>query len=119
MNSLYVALGGALGSVVRFWLGTAVAERAGAHFWGTLFVNVTGSYIIGLAAALGKDHAFTRHFVIIGILGGYTTFSSFSLQTLELFQGGQIGWALGNIGLSVVLCLVSVWLGWQSARVFA
>jgi fluoride exporter len=115
MTLLYVALGGALGSVLRFWLGGAVGERAGAHFWGTLAVNVIGSFVIGICAAT-RPGDFTRHFVMIGILGGFTTFSSFSLQTLELFQRGSVGLALANVGLSIALCLLGVWLGNVTGR---
>ena len=110
---LQVALGGALGSVLRFWLGTFVGMKAGAAFWGTLFVNVTGSFLIGLAASFEKNGPsdFTRQFVMIGILGGFTTFSAFSLQTLELFRAGTPGLAAANVALSLVLCLLGVWLG--------
>ena len=113
---LYVATGGALGSVLRFWLGGIVGDKAGAAVWGTLFVNVAGSFLIGLAAALGKDHAFTRHFVMAGVMGGFTTFSTFSLQTLDLFRDGSTGLALANIALSIALCLLGVWLGSLAGR---
>ncbi len=115
---LWVALGGALGSVGRFWLSGAIADRCGQEFpWGTLIVNVTGSFVIGLFATIfepgGRLFATpdTRAFVLAGLCGGYTTFSSFSLQTLKLAQDGQWLWAGGNILLSVLLCLLGVWLG--------
>jgi CrcB protein len=118
MTFLHIALGGALGSVLRFWIGALVAEKAGAPFWGTLAVNVIGSFAIGICAV--KDAGdFTKHFVMIGILGGFTTFSSFSLQTLELFQRGSTGLALANIALSIVLCLIGVWLGHAAGRALA
>ena len=113
MTYLMVALGGALGSVLRFWLGGLVSEKAGAMFWGTLAVKVTGSFLIGLASSFekGGPSDFTRHFVMVGIMGGFTTFSAFSLQTLELFQKGSATLALANIALSLTLCLLCVWLG--------
>ena len=118
MTYLMVAFGGALGSVLRFWLGTLVGMKAGAPFWGTLFVNVTGSFLIGLAASFEKNGPsdFTKHFVMIGIMGGFTTFSAFSLQTFELFRAGSTGVAMLNVSLSLVLCLLGVWLGATAGR---
>lgn len=107
---LMVAAGGALGSVLRFWLATMMAARGTQAFWGTLLVNIVGSLLIGVFAFMrGGD--FTRHFWIVGVMGGFTTFSAFSLQTLELFQKGNIGLAAVNVGLSIVICLVAVWIG--------
>jgi CrcB protein len=114
-----VAVGGALGSLGRFWLSGLVAERYGSVFpWGTLVINVTGSFIIGVFQALNESEgrvmaapAF-RQFFMIGICGGYTTFSSFSLETLKRAQDGQWLYAGGNVVLSVVFCLVAVWLGY-------
>jgi len=113
MTTLMVALGGALGSVLRFWLGSIVGHKAGAPFWGTLFVNVTGCFLIGLLGNLRENgpSEFDRYFLMVGVMGGYTTFSTFSLQTLELFKAGSAGLALTNIALSMVLCLLGVWLG--------
>jgi CrcB protein len=115
---LWVATGGALGSVGRYWLSGLVAARVGETFpWGTLFVNVTGSFLIGLLAALtipeGRFTASpgTRQFLMFGVCGGYTTFSSFSLQTLNLLRDGEWLYAGGNVLLSVLLCLIGVWLG--------
>lgn len=116
---LWVAIGGALGSVSRFWLSGVVAERWGETFpWGTLFVNVTGSVLIGFLAALTLPEgrwsippAF-RQFFMIGVCGGYTTFSSFSLQTLNLLRDREWLYAGGNVVLSVTLCMVAVWLGY-------
>jgi CrcB protein len=108
-----VALGGATGSVLRFWLGSVIGHKAGAPFWGTLFVNVTGCFLIGLLGNLRENGPgeFDRYFLMVGVLGGYTTFSTFSLQTLELLQKGSAPLALANIALSLVLCLLGVWLG--------
>ncbi|MBN8216675.1 MAG: fluoride efflux transporter CrcB [Spirochaetes bacterium] len=117
-NYVYVALGGAIGSVARYWLSGAFARWIGAGFpWATLCVNVTGSLLIGFFAALtaadGRNllSPGMRTFLMVGICGGYTTFSSFSLQTMELAQGGQWLKAGGNILASVASCLVAVWLG--------
>lgn len=118
----WVALGSALGGVARFWCSGFVAERVGGTFpWGTMLVNVLGSFVIGLFATLtGPDgrllagyHA--RQFVMVGLCGGYTTFSSFSLQTLDLIRGDEWLEAGLNVALSVVLCLLAVWLGHLAA----
>ncbi|MCE9611111.1 MAG: CrcB family protein [Chthoniobacter sp.] len=110
LSYFLVALGSALGGVLRFWLGAFMGERLGAVHLGTVFVNVSGSFFIGFIAALGPM-PLTRQLLVIGILGGYTTFSSFSLQTLELAQEGKWATAGGNVALSVVLSLVAVALG--------
>ena len=113
-----IALGGALGSVLRFFLGGAIATHFGETFpWGTLIVNVTGSFVIGFIATFtGPDGRWfasgeTRLFLMTGICGGYTTFSSFSLQTLNLARDGDWLRAGANTVGSVALCLVAVWLG--------
>jgi CrcB protein len=117
-NYLWIALGGALGTVARYWFSGFVARIIGETFpWGTLLVNVSGSFIIGFFAALtGPDGRMfvgstARQFVMVGLCGGYTTFSSFSLQTLNLMNDGEWLRAGGNIVLSVALCLIFVWLG--------
>jgi CrcB protein len=115
---LAVALGSALGGVARYGLSGLVARSFGETFpWGTLIVNVLGSFLIGFVAALtGPDgrvlvSPVTRQFWMPGIFGGFTTFSSFSLQTLSLAQDGEWTRALANVTLSVALCLLGVWLG--------
>jgi CrcB protein len=124
---LWVALGGALGSVSRFWLNGIMSGKFGETFpWGTLVVNVTGSFIIGIIAALAvpegrmdsPSRAFATQFLMIGVCGGYTTFSSFSLQTLNLFRDREWLYAGGNVILSVILCMIAVWLGWLLGSVF-
>jgi CrcB protein len=119
---LWVALGSALGGVARFWMSGLVAERVGEIFpWGTLSVNVLGSFIIGLFGTLtAADGRLlvppeVRIFVMVGFCGGFTTFSSFSLQTLALARDGEWLWAGANILLSVVVCLLAVWLGHSAA----
>ena len=115
---LWIALGGALGSAARYACSNLAAAWLGPSFpWGTLFINVFGSFVIGFFGALtGPDGRLmvpgdARQFVMVGLCGGFTTFSSFSLQTLTLAQEGDVLRAGLNIGGSVVLCLLSVWLG--------
>src|SRR5271170_463271 len=121
--SFLVAVGGALGSVTRYWFALLVDQHSNKLFpwgqtfpWGTLLVNITGSFVIGflftVTAPEGRlmANSNTRLFFMTGICGGYTTFSSFSLQTLNLARDGQWGYAIANIGLSVALCLGGVWL---------
>jgi len=116
---LLIGLGGAVGSIARHWCNGLVAAVMGVAFpWGTILINVLGSIVIGFAAATMHDGGRfpasndARLFVMVGICGGYTTFSAFSLQTLTLIQGGQWLPAAGNIGLSVVLCIAGVWIGY-------
>jgi CrcB protein len=118
LNYVSIALGGALGSMARYWLSGAIAESHGSAFpWGTIAVNVSGSLLIGFfATATGPEGRWLvppifREFFMFGICGGYTTFSSFSLQTLNLAQEGQWFRAGSNCVLSLVGCLVAVWLG--------
>lgn len=118
----WVALGGAIGTVGRYWLSGVIARLIGETFpWGTLVINVMGSFIIGFFATLtGPDGrvyvgSTARQFVMIGICGGYTTFSSFSLQTLNLMNDGEWLYAGANITGSVVLCLLAVWAGYMLA----
>jgi len=122
MTVLWVALGGALGSVARYALSGIAVRWLGAAFpYGTLFVNVTGSFAIGLLAALvaadGRPSlsADARAFLLVGVLGGFTTFSSFSLETLNLARSGALGPAVLNVAGSVALCLAAVSLGFATA----
>jgi fluoride exporter len=117
-NYVWIAIGGALGTTGRYWLSGVVARIVGETFpWGTLVVNVSGSFVIGFFGALtgpaGRIFvgSTARQFVMVGICGGYTTFSSFSLQTLNLMNDGEWANAGANIGLSVILCLIGVWAG--------
>lgn len=117
-NALWIFVGGGLGSLARWSCSGLVANRFGQAFpWGTLIVNVSGSFIIGLFATLTGPEgrwlapASFRQFFMIGICGGYTTFSSFSLQTLNLASDGEWLYAAGNVIFSVISCLVAVWLG--------
>jgi CrcB protein len=125
---LWVALGGALGSVARFWINGLVIEKTSATFpWGTLVINVTGSFVIGIIGALAipegrmdsQSRVFATQFLMIGVCGGYTTFSSFSFQTLSLLREHEWLYAGGNVILSVVLCMLAVWLGWLLGATFS
>jgi len=118
MSYFWIFLGGGLGSIARLAGSGFFARHFGETFpWGTLLVNVTGSFLIGCFATLtGPDGTWlvpptARQFVMIGVCGGYTTFSSFSLQTLSLAQDGEWFKAGGNAMLSFALCLIAVWLG--------
>ena len=115
---LWIGLGSALGGMARYWGSDIVARFLGYTFpWGTLLVNVSGSLIIGFFAVItGPDGRMfvgetAKQFVMIGVLGGYTTFSAFSLQTLVLVQDGEWLHAGANVVASVVLCLAAVWVG--------
>ena len=117
-NYLWIAVGSALGGMARYWCSGIAARLLGETFpWGTLFVNILGSLIIGFFATLtGPDGRIlvgstTRLFVMVGFCGGYTTFSSLSLQTLNFIHDGEFLYAGLNIAASVVLCLLAVWIG--------
>lgn len=125
LNYVLVAIGSALGGTARYWASGVIANQAGQSFpWGTLFVNVTGSFIIGLFAGMTSPESRSlvspeaRTFFTLGLCGGYTTFSSFSLQTLTLMQSREWLYACGNAVLSLVLCLAAVWLGYSIADAF-
>ena len=119
---IWISLGGALGTAGRYLLSGLVANLVGETFpFGTILINVTGSFVIGFFAALtGPDGRIyvgstARHFVMTGLCGGYTTFSAFSLQTLNLMHDGEWLYAGANIVLSVVLCLIAAWAGYVLA----
>jgi len=118
LSYIVVMLGGALGTGARFWASGLVAERAGEFFpLGTLIVNITGSFAIGFLAAFAEPEGRFllsprfREFFLVGVCGGYTTFSSFSLQTLDLIRDGDWFKAGLNTLLSFACCLAAVWLG--------
>ena len=122
---LAIMAGGAGGTALRLWLSGLLTAKYGDSFpVGTLVVNLIGSFLISLFAGLaGPDgpllvSPLTRQVAMIGVLGGFTTFSSFSFQTLNLFNDGQWARASANVGLSVVLCLLAVWLGQLAAQAF-
>lgn len=116
LKTCLVFVGGGLGATARYWLGGwAQARSTSATFpYGTLVVNVTGSLLIGvvLALVLRQDLPLGwRLFLAIGVLGGFTTFSSFAYETVSLVQSGDLGSALANVVGTNVLCLVCCWLG--------
>jgi fluoride exporter len=122
---LWIAMGGALGSVARYWFSGVIGRQFGETFpWGTLLVNVSGSFAVGLLAALAEPGGRRfigptgRQFFIYGLCGGYTTFSSFSLQTLALAREGDWFKAGANAAGSVLLCMVAVWLGYAVGASF-
>lgn len=123
LTYLVIAIGSMLGGLARYGCGLLAAAWWGAAFpWGTLFINILGSFVIGGFATLtGPDGRIYvgplgRQFVMVGLCGGYTTFSSFSLETLELVQRGQVPAAGSYVALSLVLCLLAVWLGHALAQ---
>jgi len=116
-----VAIGGACGSVLRFWVGSYVSNRTGARFpAGTFLVNITASFLIGflvtiLAAKVSWSPQW-RYLILIGFIGGYSTFSTFEFETFRIFQEGEFLMAGLNVLLSVVVGFISVWLGVISGK---
>jgi CrcB protein len=115
---LWIALGSAIGGAARYGVGTVSLYWLGHGFpWGTLFINVTGSFAIGFFNTLTEpDGRFfvpqrLRQFFMIGICGGYTTFSAFSLETIELVERGRALAAASYGCVSMILCLIAVWIG--------
>jgi len=118
MTYIWIAAGSALGGAFRYWCSGVAARLIGETFpWGTLLINILGSFVIGVFFTLtGPDGRLLvspniRQFVMVGLCGGYTTFSSFSLQTLNLIRDGEILYAGANIAASVLLCMLAVWIG--------
>jgi fluoride exporter len=121
-SALLVALGGAIGSVARWATAFVITQQVGPAFpWGTLTINVAGSFLIGVIGELARTASLgvtpdVRTFLVIGCLGGFTTFSSFSFEMLELFQRGALTPAVLYAGGSVVLGLAAAWAGFSVAR---
>jgi CrcB protein len=120
-QALAIAAGGALGALLRYWTSTAVHARLGTGFpYGTLTVNVLGSLLIGFLSVWLMDRMIAgpalRAFLLIGVLGAYTTFSTFSLETLNLLEAGHLGKAALNIVASVLVCVAAASLGVLAAR---
>lgn len=116
---LSVALGGALGASARYLTGVAAVRLMGHGFpWGTLTVNIVGSFFMGAMVVVLSHYSATRFapLLITGILGGFTTFSAFSLDAVTLFERGQIGTAAGYVGASVVLSILALFAGLIVAR---
>lgn len=113
---LVIMVGGATGALSRFWLANWVYAWLGRDFpWGTLVVNVLGSFTMGLLYVIllerGPLSVEWRALLLVGFLGAFTTFSSFSIETLVLIEQGYLARAFANIWLSVLACLVTCWLG--------
>ena len=124
MDYMWVAIGSGLGGVGRYACSRAMASWLGAGFpWGTLLVNVAGSFLIGLIAGLagpgGRIGADLRLFLTVGLCGGFTTFSAFSFETMELLRERHFAAAGANVLASVLVCLAGVWLGSLAAGAFS
>jgi CrcB protein len=119
---LLIALGGALGSVARYLASGAVHRVSSPFFpYGTFVVNVSGCLVFGVLAGLANERAVlgpnARLFLLVGVLGGYTTFSTFGFETFELLRSARFGAALANAGGQVVAGVAGVWLGTVVSRV--
>jgi CrcB protein len=113
---LFIAFGGAFGAVLRYGASLGVYTVLGRGFpWGTLFVNVVGSLLMGLLSILLLERYNIgpewRAAALVGMLGSFTTFSTFSIETLNLLEQGDLLRAAGNIVFSIAVCLVAVWFG--------
>ena len=121
MQALAIAGGGAIGALMRFYASTGVYAFLGRGFpYGTLFVNISGSIVMGLLYVLFIDRLQVspevRSALLVGVLGAFTTFSTFSIETLNLLENGEMGKATLNIVLSISLCLLGAWLGMLAGR---
>jgi len=121
MQALAIAAGGAIGALLRFWMSNGIYSLVGRTFpYGTLAVNVLGSLLMGLLYVLLIDKlvlgAHWRAALLVGLLGAFTTFSTFSIETLNLIEEGELVRALLNVLLSVVLCLGAAWVGMLMGR---
>ncbi len=121
MQLSVIAFGGAVGAVLRFLLSNSVYAIMGRNFpWGTLFVNVLGSLLMGFLYILFVERMQTsvelRSFVLVGLLGAFTTFSTFSIETLTLIESGELLRAGLNILISIICCVAACWLGFMLGR---
>jgi CrcB protein len=114
MPAIYVALGGAAGSVTRYYAGIWITNATGARTPGTVAINVLGSFVIGLFLVLSSQRSWPNALVFlvaIGFLGGFTTFSAFTWQTYSLLKTGETARAVMNVGASIALGMMAVWAG--------
>ena len=121
MKYFMVGIGGAIGSALRFWLGSYIGGRLGSRFpYGTFVVNMSGSFLIGLVLTIMAEKTQWsgnwRYLIPIGLIGGYTTFSAFEYETFRLFQDGQMATAALNVALSVIVGFFGVWAGAVAGR---
>jgi CrcB protein len=121
---LVVGIGGFLGAIARFWLGAYVANQMGTRFpYGTFVINISGSFCIGLIMTLLTERSNLspnwRYLIPVGFIGAYTTFSTFEYETLRNFQDGQAAVGLLNVGLSLLVGFIAVWLGVVLGRAVA
>ena len=120
-KTIFIALAGVVGTLVRYWLSGFVSRQYGENFpWGTLIVNLIGSFLAGAIYHLAEERLLIsptlRTIILIGLIGGFTTFSSYGLQTFTLLRDGQIGLATLNVALSNVLGLFMVWTGYVAFK---
>ena len=116
-KTIFIALAGLVGTLIRYWLAGFVTRQYGENFpWGTLIVNLIGSFLAGALYHLAEERLLIpptlRTVILIGLIGGFTTFSSYGLQTFTLLRDGQIGLATLNVAVSNVLGLLMVWMGY-------
>ena len=120
-KTILIAFAGLVGTLIRYWLSGFVARQYGETFpWGTLIVNLIGSFLAGAVYHLAEDRLLMspslRPIIFIGLLGGFTTFSSYGLKTFTLLRDGEIGLATLNIAVSNVLGLLLVWIGYVAFK---
>lgn len=113
---LIIGIGGFLGSIARFWLGSYIDSKMGSRFpFGTLVINCTGSFVIGFIVTLLAERAHWspnwRYLIPIGFVGAYTTFSTFEFETFRVVQDGELLLALLNVSVSIIVGFLAVWLG--------
>lgn len=121
-TTIFIAVAGLVGTLLRYWLSAAVARQYGETFpWGTMAVNLLGCLITGAVFFLTEERFVisptVRTVILIGLLGGFTTFSAYGLQTFTLLRDGQLGFAILNVATSNVLGLFMVWIGYALGRV--
>jgi len=122
-KTIFIAFAGLAGTLIRYWLSGFVARKYGETFpWGTLAVNLIGCFVAGALYQVAEERSLIstawRPIIFIGLLGGFTTFSSYGLQTFTLLRDGQIGLATLNVAVSNVLGLLLVWAGYVAFKAF-